>query len=205
MKLKIPYFAQESSKTCGIAALRMVLSHLGDQTTEKELLNETKLHSFGTFSTDLGSIALKRGYKVKSSTMHLSLLGPLSLSYGTKITQATLKRIQPLPKDKMTFDSWQKYLQNGGELIYDFPKTEQLTENLQESKPSIISINTAVLGNFYQKWDNSHILVVNGFINDKILVLDPLEGEIIVNKDLLLTAWIANAIYSSSYLLIINP
>lgn len=204
MKLNIPYFSQEHVKTCGIAALRIVLGYHDDLVSEKELVTKIKLHNFGTFSTDLGSITLKRGYKVKSYTMHLSLLGPLNLSHGTKITQDILKRINISPKDKMTFESWQNYLQNGGELIYDFPKIEQIIENLQESKPSIISVNTAVLGNFYKHWNNSHILVVNGFKNNEILVLDPQEGERTLNKDLLFTAWITNAFQSSSHLLIIE-
>lgn len=201
MKLKVPYFAQEQSKTCGIAALRMVLDYHSDPSSEKELLQDIKLHSFGTFSTDLGSIALKRAHKVKSYTMHLSLLGPLNLSLGQKVTQQTLKKVKVLPKDQMTFQSWESYLKSGGELVYDFPKIEQLIENLEQSVPCIISVNTTILGDFHQRSDNAHQLVVIGHEDNNIIVLDPEARERLIDRDQLLAAWIVNAIRSSAYLL----
>lgn len=58
MKLNVPYYSQRRAVICGVAALRMVLDYYHSKATEKELLRGVKLHSFGTFSTDLGVIAL---------------------------------------------------------------------------------------------------------------------------------------------------
>jgi ABC-type bacteriocin/lantibiotic exporter with double-glycine peptidase domain len=110
MYLKVPYFKQESGKTCGVACLRMVLGYLGKNFEEKELAKQIKVYSFGTFNTDLGYIALKLGYKVTIHTIHLRLLGPLNLEFGTEITTKILDSLAVKPNDRTNYESWKDLL-----------------------------------------------------------------------------------------------
>lgn len=195
---KIPYFAQERSLTCGIAALRMVFGSFGDQTTETELLKLVKLHSFGTFSTDLGYTALKRGYSVQCKTMYLPLLGQLNLTLRTNITLEMLGKIEVPAKAKMTWQSWERYLQAGGILIWDVPTIDQL------GSTDIISVNLALIGRYWKHWDSGHYLVINKANNKQAEVLDPESGTYSINNELLLASWTVNAVQSSNYILTIE-
>lgn len=208
MKLNVPYFSQERSVSCGLAGLRMILAFNGNLISEKELAKEVKMHSFGTFSTDLGIIALKKGFKVKSYTCHLGLLGPLKLPYGTKIDEKVLEKIKVAPKDKMVFESWKNYIKNGGELIWDIPKIEQLGNFIKNNNPCLISVNNAILRRFWKNWDNGHLIIVNGVDSKNISILDPdPEGvgqSYEVDRDLLLSAWSINGVRSSNYVLVVQ-
>lgn len=209
MKLNVPYFSQERNVTCGLAALRMMLGFFGNEVSEKELAKEVKMHSFGTFSTDLGRIALKKGFKIKCYTCHLGLLGPLKLPYGTKIDEVILKQIKVAPRDKMTFESWENYIQSGGELIWDIPKLNQLEHFISIKKtPCLVSVNTATLRRYWKNWDNGHLLVINGVDAGVVNVLDPDPENVGKNyeldKDLFLPAWVINGIRSSSYILVVQ-
>lgn len=208
MKLKVNHFQQATSNSCGLAALRMILDYYGERVTEKELKKEVSMHSFGTFSTDLGVIALKRGYKVTSYAFHLSILGFLELPFGTKITEKVLKRIKVKAKDKMTFNSWKNYLKAGGELVWDNPRISLIDNYLKKKAPCLISVNTAALGDYWKRWNNGHYLVVTGFEKEKISVLDPNQskgrGGYFIKNDIFLPAWFVNSFNSSDYLTVIE-
>ncbi|MBP8591523.1 C39 family peptidase [Candidatus Shapirobacteria bacterium] len=208
MQPNVHHYQQGKSMSCGLAVLRMVFEFLGEQLMEKELSENLKMHSFGTLLTDLGVIALNRGYKVTSYTFHLPLLAPLRIDFGSRIKKGHLQKIKPRPSDRMTFESWKRYLSQGGCLIWDFPKIVLVKNWINKDIPCIININTAALNRYWRNWDNGHFLVVNGIERKEISVLDPdlpgNKGKYVIKNDLLLPAWAINAKRSSGYLMVIE-
>lgn len=63
LKLKIPYFKQESWYTCGPACLRMVLAFFGIARTETEVMKECDTTELGTTTIKLSTAAYKFGLK----------------------------------------------------------------------------------------------------------------------------------------------
>jgi len=120
---KIPFFQQKTGNSCGLAVLRMIFGFYGLDLGEKDITKQIQLHSFGTFLTDLGIIALNRGFKATIYTFHLPLLSSTKIPFGTKITNQILSKIKPSPTDKMTFTSWQNYLKKRGRINLGLSKT----------------------------------------------------------------------------------
>lgn len=208
MKFDIPHYRQEKSLSCGLAVLRMVLGYYDDNATEKELSKGLKMHSFGSFTTDIASIAQQRRYKTSVYSFHLPLLSPLKLPFGCEIKLEHLKKMKVDPKSKMTFDSWKKYLEVGGKIIWDYPKISQINDLIHKKIPCVININTAALNRYWKNWDNGHFVVVNGVENNKVSVLDPdlpiEKAEYEIDTELLLPSWSINSRVSSGYIMIIE-
>lgn len=208
MQPNVRHYQQQKGMSCGLAVLRMVFEHLGDQLTEKDLSENLKMHSFGTFLTDLGVIALNRGYKVTSYTFHLPLLAPLKIDFGIRIEEDHLQKIKPRPSDKMTLESWKRYLAQGGNLVWDFPKITLIKNCIRKDIPCIINVNIAALNRYWRNWDNGHFLIANGVDKLKTYVLDPdlpeSKGRYTIENDLLLPAWAINAKRSSGCLMVIE-
>ncbi len=208
MRLNVRHYRQERSLSCGLAVLRMVFEYLGDKLTEKDLAEGLKMHSFGTFLTDLGVLALNRGYKVTTYTFHLPLLSPLKIDFGTRIEKELIQRVKPRPSDKMTFESWKKYLAHGGVLIWESPQIALIKNWIDSKLPCVINVNTAALNRYWKNWDNGHFLVVNGVDDKETSVLDPDppgdKGGYKIKNDLLLPALAINAKRSSGYLIVIK-
>ena len=63
MKLKIPFYKQDTDHTCGPASLQMVLSFLGDFKSEKKLSEEAHTnHDAGTRHDAMIETARKEGF-----------------------------------------------------------------------------------------------------------------------------------------------
>ena len=63
MKLKIPFYKQDTDHTCGPASLQMVLSFLGDFKSEKSLSEEAHTnHGVGTKHNAMIETARKEGF-----------------------------------------------------------------------------------------------------------------------------------------------
>lgn len=209
MKLNVPHFQQERSRSCGPAALRMIFGYFGDEVAESDLTKSVKLHSFGTYFTELGEVALDRGYRVTCYTCHLSLAGPLKLAFGSPLTLESLKRAVVRPSDRTTAASWKSYLEKDGKLVWQTPRIFQIEEVVRKKLPCLIAINTAAIGNFHRHWDNGHYLVVNGFDEKSgVSVLDPDWPEAKARKtlesDVLLPAWAINATRSAAFLMMVE-
>lgn len=208
MKLKVPHYKQQRGMSCGLAAMRMLFSYFGDKASEKELDKQTKRHSFGNFFTELGELALDKCYNVTCYTIHLSILGPLKLPFGSEITNTQLRNLKIRPSDKMTLVSWKSYLKKGGKLICNTPKISKIEECLNNKIPCLIAINTAALKRFWRKWDNGHFLVVRGYDKDNVYVVDPdlptNKAGYKIRKDELLPSWAINASRSSAFLMVIE-
>jgi len=208
MKLTVAHYKQEKSNSCGLAALRMVFSYLGDIVSEKELSKDIKIHSFGSFATDLGLIALQRGYRAQIYVFHLPLLGSLCLPFGSPIKINDLQKIKITPKDKMTFESWKKYLGAGGKMYWDTPRISLVERWIDRKIPVIINVNTASLNKFWKNWDNGHYLVINGVKDASAYVLDPDmpkdNANYSIKKEILLPAWAINARSSSGHMIVIE-
>jgi len=208
MKLQVPHYKQEKRLSCGLAVLRMALGFFGDNVSEKEILKNLTLHNFGSFTTDLGTAALKMGYKVVIYTFHLPLIAPLNLPFGSEIKMIRLDKFSVRPKDKKTLESWKKYLLSGGKMYWDIPKISQIEYWLKRKTPCLISVNTAALNMYYKNWDNGHFLLINGFKNDNILYLDPdvskEKANKKIHKDVLLPSWSINSRSSSGYLMVLE-
>jgi len=206
-QLKVPYFKQESGLTCGLACLRMALGYYGDQTTEKELVKQIQVHKYGIFTTDLGVLAQKRGYKTTIFSIHLRLLAPLKLPFGTEVSTKILAKVKPTATDKKTYDSWQEYLKSGGRLVWDVPKVSMIESFIAKRIPCLVNINTAALNRYWKNWDNGHYLTVNGVVKDNISVLDPDpwdKTDYFIEKDVFLPSWAINAKLSSGFLMVIE-
>lgn len=206
MKIFVPYYQQERKNSCALAVLRMVFQYYQDDVSEKELLKDIKLRSFGSLLTDLGIIALKRNCKVSIHTLHLPLISPLQLPFGTVITNNHLKRMNPRKTDKDTFKSFQKFIKLGGKLIWETPRIKIIDKFLNERVPVILNYNTAAVGDYFRDWDNGHYLVVNEIDDKNISVLDPDKdgGEYKIKTEELLPAWAINTRTSSGHLMIIT-
>jgi ABC-type bacteriocin/lantibiotic exporter with double-glycine peptidase domain len=206
MDLPIPYFKQERKNSCGLAVLRMVFKYYGGDVTEKELLKDIKLRSYGTLLTDLGILALKREYKVTVHTLHLPLISPLQLPFGTTITENHLKKMQPRKTDNDTLVSFNKFIKLRGNLVWETPRIRTVKEYLNKKIPIILNYNTAAVGDYFHNWDNGHYIVINGIDDNSVSVLDPDKdgGKYKINTEELLPSWAINARTSSGHLMIIT-
>lgn len=209
MKLNVPFYHQEKKLTCILACVRMILGYYKDYISEAEIGKDIKMHSFGTFETDLGPFLLNRGYKVTAYTIHLSLFGSLKLPFGAKIAEKHLKEINPAKSDRLAYISLEKYLQANGELIWQTPKMDIIKYWINKKIPCLITLNTAAMGWYYRHWDNAHAFVIEGIKKDGNLeIIDPnpirSSGKYFIEKDAFLPAWAINARRSSDYLMVIN-
>ena len=206
--MTLQYYNQQQSKTCGLACLRMIFSNFSDYISEKELVKQVKVHSFGIFSTDLAIIALKKGYKTTLYTFNLPLFSKYNIEFGTLVNLKLIRKISPKPSSKKAYDSIKNYLKYGGVLYYDYPRLELLEKYLDQEWPCLISFNTASTGKYYKKWDNGHYNVVHGIDKHHVNILDPDPWEenrfdFKVPKDIFLVSWIVNSVQSTDFLAVV--
>lgn len=208
-RLHVPHSRQEKKNTCGVGVLRMLMRYWGVKLSEKEVLEKVPLHSWGAYTTDLGVIALKRGFEVEAWTFHLGILGELKLAWGAEVNLDILRRVKPRASDRATYESMVRYVKAGGKLDWDTLRVTRLKKWLDKKVPCIISVNTAALGNYWRRFDNGHYLVVEGYEGDEFWVVDPDKEEskarYAISQELLLPAWSINSYNSSDYLMVVYP
>lgn len=206
--LVMVHFKQEHSKTCGIAAMRMMLSAIGEGISEKEYLKLVPGHSFGTFSTDLAVPLLERGIKVKAYTWNLPVFGHLNKPTGEEILEENLIHGLKTPSTKMIAESVVSYLRSGGKLFWQ-PPTIELLKKAAKTGPLLVSLNTASLGDYWRRWDNGHYLVITEVGTEKSFVHDPYydeaKGSYWVENERLIPAVTVNAIRSTDFCMILTP
>ncbi|MBI3981008.1 C39 family peptidase [Candidatus Microgenomates bacterium] len=207
MILNVPFFEQERSLTCGVAVLRMILGFYGEKVTEKELAKKVKMHSFGTYSTDLAVLAMEKGYKATAYTLHLPLFASLNLPFGTRITLDYFRKIKLSPGHKSTFQTCKNYVEKGGELIWEQPKISRVQSWLDKKNPVFISANTASLNTYWKNWHNGHYYIIEGYDEENAFVINPdrdkKDTRYKIPWEKLLPAWSINAAQSSDHLMVI--
>ena len=74
MKLKIPFYKQESRRDCGPTALQMILEYLGEPHSRKELMDLVDSDKSGiTWTLGLAKAATQLGFKTEFYTKKLGV------------------------------------------------------------------------------------------------------------------------------------
>jgi len=85
MQLDVPLIRQpKGSAECGIAALAMLLGYHGIKASQEELKQEIALGATGTYSPQLGTCLLKKGFGVEIITLNPRLFTNKDKAKGQK-------------------------------------------------------------------------------------------------------------------------
>lgn len=206
--MSITHYQQEHSKTCGIAAIRMVLSSFGDFKSEQELLQGITIHSYGIFSAEMALPLLSQGYKIKAYTFNLPILGQYKLTNNAVIQPDQIISSITVPSLSVVAKSQYDFISAGGEMIWHPPTIDLLISTTKQGLSPLISVNTAALGDYWRHWNNGHYLVVTEVVDHKAHVFDPYfpddTGDYWLEVDRLLAAWTINSIRSTDHCMIIS-
>lgn len=207
MAALITHYKQEHHNTCGLAAMRMLLSSVGESISEKDFLLLVKTHSYGIFSTELALPFLAKGLGISAYTFNLPVFGHLKLTPGAEITVDHLRVGLKTPRTKIIAANIKNYLQAGGKMQWHHPTTQLLEETLEISS-MLVSVNTAALGDYWRHWNNGHYLVIAQSDETRFFVHDPyydeMEGKYWIEKEKLIAAITVNAIRSTDYCMFIQ-
>ncbi len=186
--------------------MRMAVSPLGVDISEKEYTKLVTRHSYGIFSTELVLPFLALGFSARAITFNLPIFAELNLRDGKKITGDDLRMGLRRPSTKIVAENIRNYLNSGGELIWQPPSIGILQKSL-ELGPLLVSVNTAALGDYWRHWNNGHYLVISEMNEERAKVYDPYypvqKGVYEVSVDQLLAAITINAIRSTDYCMVV--
>lgn len=183
-------------RCCGL----MVFRHLDNSVTKDWVWKNLHVYKkksglYGAFFTDLGIMALKRGYKVKiyhndwhwwdEETGYATKRGKGKLIGALK--KLTEKKDRK-PDRKLLLKEI-KFLDNGGKFIFKKPKMEMVDFYLKKKTPVILSVRGE---DFYHspKENYPHAILVIGKGNGTYILNDPFKNLKQIFEDDLYFSWV---------------
>jgi len=182
--LYIPLIRQDpKSDDCLRCCALMVVKFFGDKITRDEVwrkLHVYKKHSglFGAYFSDLGRLALKKGYKAVIYHYDWHFWNIETVESLHKSTKSLLASLATLRKESKSFGVKREiskqllYVKDGGKYIFEIPNLETIDGFLQKKIPVIISVWGQ---DFYKnpKEDYRHVIIVSGKDRDEYIIRDP--------------------------------
>ncbi len=177
MKLKVPLIRQvRKSVDCGPACLSMILRFYGIKESVSEIANELQIYKSGTYSPQLGSYLIKKGFSVKMITQHPGLFNLKSRTLSQvqiKKHLIRLSRNKKNKKDKISLRYLIDFMNDGGKICVEIPRGSNIVSEIKHNRP-VISLLTS---NFLIGKDvkfNFHYNVITGIDSKQVYVNDPL-------------------------------
>lgn len=192
---KIKILKQETNKSCGVACLRSIINHYGNNYSEKDIWNKHK--SFGKDdeirnpTLSLGLTALKFGFDVKyigyNPTIANNNSNPDNLKKSLKIKSKTYFSF-----GKFYVNTALGFLENGGKIEINKLNIKKLKEILDKYEFFLTEVRPA----FYSKNSSlnmNHKLIVIGYNRKGFRVLNPSDTkEHVLDYDSFMMAFYAS-------------
>lgn len=190
-RLNVPIKKQPDELTCGPTCLYSVYQFFQDQVTLESVVNDVvMLEEGGTFTSNLASDALKRGYHAAIYSFNLQIFDPTwrYLSREEIIEkleiQATHKKGKKL---NLATKAYLRFLKLGGELRFEDLTPNLLTSYLSSNQPIIAGLSSTYLYQTKREipattdYDDirgepsGHFVILNGInrSTNEIMITDP--------------------------------
>ncbi len=179
--LPIPFKRQENALTCEIASLRMALSYVGVEVTEKELVDRI-------------------AYSATTSKSHLNVWGDPQKGFVGDVNGSVMLGTGYGVYNKPIRDLALNY--HHAEIMEE-PTIENLLTNTQQGRPVIVwgisKSRTPIYwfsyeGDLIKAWRGEHARVVMGYVGTMtnpthIVLMDPLYGKVKINTAQFIEDW----------------
>jgi len=165
--------------SCGMACLYIVLNDLGIKIDFDNLTSILPIKEYGTWTTDLGIIALSFGCKVEIVNFSTSIFKPSWFMYDTDKLKSILK--QNIETDEGTIKNARKsvldFIQKGGILKFMIMDQEELINSSQESG-TILCLASDIL-HLEDGISSGHFVVLKGYTKDRFIIYNPQKNYIL--------------------------
>jgi hypothetical protein len=222
--------AQPDEVTCGPTCLHALYQYYNDDIKLKQVISEVKqLKTGGTLAVMMGNHALQRGYKASIYTYNLNVFDPTWFSLTSPQMVRNLKRQMSykFKRRKLLVASraYIKFLEAGGELLYDELETTLIKGYLKKSIPVLAGLSATYLYgtqreiSITNKYDSirgepvGHFAIINGYDEgkDHVYLADPMNPNPLksqyysVTFDRLINSIMLGIVTYDANLLIIQP
>ena len=171
-------YKQENNKRCGIACLRSIMNHYGNNFSEEDVLTKHSPY----YSNDgvrnpiinLGVTALKFGFSVKYIGYNPHTTNNNSSSNLKKSLKEKSKTYSDY--EKFYVDETLKFLELGGELKIEKLNIEKIKKIIDKNKFVLVEIKPA----FVNKWSSikkNHKVIVIGYNKKGFKILNPSDAK----------------------------
>lgn len=188
INLKMKLIKQETSRSCGVACIRMILDYYGLQVSEQQIFdffqpNENRFKETNLFS--LGNFALKQNFDVRYIGYNPMIFSNLKI---TDLKTALAGKIKiNYNAGKWCCEEALKFIEAKGELVKKIPVLRDINLLLDKKIPVIVGVRPVFL-RMRGKLSMNHFIIIKGYDGDRYYILDPAHGELKIDSATLLTA-----------------
>lgn len=149
--LDVRIVQQPDLTTCGPTSLHAVYNYFNDNITLDQIVNEIPQFEDGggTLAVTLGLHALKNGYEAKIYSYNINIFDPTWFKYSNvRLIDALESRKKNKSADFKQFLSikeYIKFLENGGQLLFENLTTDLLKKYIGESLPILAGLSSTWL------------------------------------------------------------
>jgi len=201
MQLNVPLVRQQKdSVECGLAALAMLLGYHGIKATQEELKKEIALGATGTYSPQLASYLLKKGFDVEIITMNPGLFTNKDKGKSQKGLLAHFQALRAgadTDKKKKALDYFIAFMNEGGKVKAKIPDKKDIFKELKNKRPALALLTANFLSGAKADFD-FHYNVITGIEGKYVHANDPKWDERGGKKKHLLSDLLFG-IYASAY------
>ncbi len=180
MKLNVPVIRQpKDSVDCGIAGAVMILQYYGIDKTFAQAKKEINVAAIGTYSPQIGTYLINRGFDVTIVTLH-----PFLFTLADKKMNADAIKNRIIQREKtmksadkkLCMSYFREFLENGGKIKVEIPNLKHIKTEIYAKRP----IGALLTSNFLKAKIpvfNFHFNIITGIDSKFIYVNDPLWNE----------------------------
>jgi Peptidase_C39 like family len=186
--------AQPDEVTCGPTCLHALYQYYNDNISLKQVIQEVKsLKTGGTLAVMMGNHALKRGYKATIYTYNLNVFDPTWFKLPSGKMISNLKRQMRYKSKRRKLQvasrSYIKFLEAGGEILYEELNDDLLKNYLKKSVPILTGLSATHLYGTEREISSTdtydsikgepagHFAIINGYDADSqdVYLADPMN------------------------------
>jgi len=201
-KIDISITSQPDNTSCGPTALQAVYKHCGIEISLEQLISEIKQFEDGggTLAVILGNHALGKGFKASLYTYNLDIFDP---TWQDLKAQALIEKLKEQLKYKnsdhrfkLVSESYIKFLQMGGEILFEDLTPELIIRYIENNNAILTGLSATYL---YQEMredpltcaddefggrPSGHFVVIHGYDNSRneVLVADPYSSNPVAKR-----------------------
>jgi hypothetical protein len=168
-QLDIPLILQQKgSVDCGPTCVRMVLEYFGIKKSLEQLQKKLHYDEIGTSIFDNGSLLLDEGLKTSIITAQPLLFPPdiiQTLHSKEGIQHFVQKKIKENHNQKQILETFDTYLQKGGDVKLEIPVFSHVQKALDAGNPVIAGMYAQSLGSTEGKY---HFVIISGYRNNEV-------------------------------------
>lgn len=190
----------DGSVECGLAALSMLLGYHGIKASQEELKKGIVLGATGTYSPQLASYLLKKGFDVEIITLNPGLFTNKDKSKSQKEILEhfqTMRAGADTDKKKKALDYFMEFMREGGKIKAKIPDRKDILKEIKSKRPVLALLTANFLSGAKADFD-FHYNVITGIEGKYVYVNDPRWDERGGKKKHLLSDLLFG-IYASAY------